>query len=46
MQLIAFADRENWQILHQAVVTPFGVPSEVLVLQNKSSPHHPVAAVT
>jgi len=34
LQLGTFVDLEQWQILHQATVTPFAVPSEVLVLKN------------
>jgi len=34
LQLQALVDRQDWQILHQALVAPYGVPSEVLILQN------------
>lgn len=31
----AFVKSDQWRIVHQSVVTPFGVPSEVLVAENK-----------
>lgn len=36
LHLDAFVNPELWQVLHRRVVTPFAVPSEVLVLQKKS----------
>jgi ubiquinone/menaquinone biosynthesis C-methylase UbiE len=32
IRLASFVDREEWRIVHQRVVTPFAVPSEVLIL--------------
>ncbi len=32
ISLIPFVDRYRWQVEHRAVLTPFGVPSEVLIL--------------
>lgn len=34
----AFVDPENWRIVHRRVLTPYGVPSEVLVLETKGMP--------
>lgn len=34
----AFVDPENWRIVHRRVLTPCGVPSEVLVLETKGMP--------
>lgn len=34
----AFVNSEEWQVVHRKVVTPFGVPSEVLVLKTKDAP--------
>ncbi len=31
----SFVNQEEWQILHQKVLTPYGVPSEVLVLKSR-----------
>ncbi len=36
LRLEAFVDTGVWQTVHRKVVTPFAVPSEVLVLQNKA----------
>jgi SAM-dependent methyltransferase len=33
-----FVDPENWRIVHRRVLTPYGVPSEVLVLETKGMP--------
>ncbi len=35
IQLDAFVNPQQWQVVHQSVVTPFGVPSQVLILENK-----------
>lgn len=37
IQLERYADRKYWRIEHHAVLTPFGVPSEVLILTPKFS---------
>jgi len=34
----AFVNPHEWQIVHRRIVTPFGVPSEVLVLEKKETP--------
>ncbi|HEX6612343.1 MAG TPA: class I SAM-dependent methyltransferase [Rhodanobacteraceae bacterium] len=36
----AFVDPENWRIVHRRVLTPYGVPSEVLVLETKGMPNN------
>lgn len=36
--LDAFVDSQHWQVVHKSVLTPFGVPSEVLVLDAKDTP--------
>lgn len=36
IRLEAFVDPAAWEIMRRAVVTPFAVPSEVLILQNKA----------
>lgn len=33
IRLDAFVDPQQWQVVHRGVVTPFGVPSEVLILE-------------
>jgi len=33
IRLDSFVDRNHWQLAHRCVLTPFGVPSEVLVLK-------------
>lgn len=38
VHLDAFVDHHHWQVAHQRVVAPYGVPSEVLVLDKKGSP--------
>jgi ubiquinone/menaquinone biosynthesis C-methylase UbiE len=38
IRLDAFADDEAWRVKHQKVVTPFGVPSEVLILAAREVP--------
>jgi ubiquinone/menaquinone biosynthesis C-methylase UbiE len=35
ISLLPFADKSRWQLEHQRVLTPFGIPSEVLVLDAK-----------
>ena len=34
----SYIDEDCWQLEHRNVVTPFGVPSEVLVLKAKVAP--------
>jgi SAM-dependent methyltransferase len=36
--LAAHVDRDRWEVVHRKVVTPFGVPSEVLVLKTRYKP--------
>jgi len=36
IQVDAFANPQEWQVAHRRVVTPFGVPSEVLILMSSS----------
>lgn len=38
VRLVSFADRKKWRVLHRQVVTPYGVPSEVLILASKKTP--------
>ena len=33
----AFVNPQEWQVVHRSVVTPFGVPSEVLILEMKGA---------
>jgi ubiquinone/menaquinone biosynthesis C-methylase UbiE len=33
----AFVNPQEWQVVHRRVVTPFGVPSEVLILEMKGA---------
>jgi ubiquinone/menaquinone biosynthesis C-methylase UbiE len=35
IRLEPYMDQERWQLEHRRVVTPFGVPSEVLILSSK-----------
>ncbi len=37
IHLDSFVDLQEWQVVYQRVVTPFGVPSEVLVLETRKS---------
>ena len=39
IRLALFVDQERWQLKHRRVLTPFGVPSEVLVLRSKPAPN-------
>lgn len=39
IQLDAFVNSQDWKVMHRKVVTPFGVPSEVLILQKTRSPN-------
>ena len=41
IHLEPYMDRERWQLEHRRVVTPFGVPSEVLILNSKITPDTP-----
>jgi ubiquinone/menaquinone biosynthesis C-methylase UbiE len=36
----SLVDHQKWQVAHQRVLAPFGVPSEVLVLDTKSTPNN------
>ena len=36
--LDSFVDLQEWRVVHKRVVTPFGVPSEVLILVSRSTP--------
>lgn len=38
IQVDAFVNPQDWKVLHRRVVTPFGVPSEVLILETTRSP--------
>jgi ubiquinone/menaquinone biosynthesis C-methylase UbiE len=38
IRLEPYIDQERWQLEHRRVVTPFGVPSEVLILSPKITP--------
>lgn len=40
VRLGAYVDHERWQLEHQKILTPFGVPSEVLVLKLRDMPNH------
>ncbi|MGA9422198.1 MAG: class I SAM-dependent methyltransferase [Rhodanobacteraceae bacterium] len=40
IQVEACVDPREWQVVHRRVVTPFGVPSEVLVLETKGTSEH------
>jgi len=35
IQVGTFVNPQEWQVVHRRVVTPFGVPSEVLILETK-----------
>lgn len=37
VRLDSFADAGRWRVVHRAVVTPYGVPSEVLILASRSA---------
>lgn len=37
-----FVDQRQWQVVYQKVLTPFEVPSEVLVLDAKSTPNNEI----
>ncbi len=37
IQVDAFVNPQDWKALHRSVVTPFGVPSEVLILETTRS---------
>jgi SAM-dependent methyltransferase len=39
IHLDSFVDPRQWQVVHRNVLTPFGVPSEVLVLDLKGAPN-------
>ena len=41
IHLEPYMDRERWQLEHRRVVTPFGVPSEVISLNSKITPDTP-----
>lgn len=36
IQVDAFVNRQEWQVVHRRVVTPLGVPSEVLILRSSN----------
>jgi len=38
IRLEGFADPTGWRVVHKTVVTPFGVPSEVLILASRRPP--------
>ncbi|MFZ1754872.1 MAG: class I SAM-dependent methyltransferase [Caldilineaceae bacterium] len=38
IRLDTFVDAQAWQVVYQGIVTPAGVPSEVLVLETKDTP--------
>jgi ubiquinone/menaquinone biosynthesis C-methylase UbiE len=40
IRLDSFADDQAWHVMHQKVVTPFGVPSEVLILAAQNTPNN------
>jgi ubiquinone/menaquinone biosynthesis C-methylase UbiE len=35
--LDSFVDRQEWRVVHKKVVTPYGVPSEVLILASRET---------
>jgi len=39
IRLDAYVDRDRWQLEHRRVLIPFGVPSEVLVLNARGTPN-------
>jgi len=45
IRLEPYVDIEQWQMEHQHILTPFGVPSEVLVLIARDVPNHADAAL-
>jgi SAM-dependent methyltransferase len=38
IDLDSFVDPRQWHVVHRGVVAPFGIPSEVLVLETKATP--------
>ena len=42
IRLDSFADPQEWRVVHKRVVTPFGVPSEVLILASTGALDKPV----
>lgn len=42
----AFVNPQEWQLVHRRVVTPFGVPSEVLILEMKGTANNVVGQTT
>ncbi len=40
IRLDSFVDDETWRVIHLKVVTPFGVPSEVLILAAQRTPNN------
>lgn len=44
IRLESYVDFEQWHLEHQRVLTPFGVPSEVLVLISRGTPNKANAA--
>lgn len=40
INLDCFVNVHEWQVIHQNIVTPYGVPSEVLILQSKGASGH------
>lgn len=44
VHLDAYVDREHWETDHREILTPFGVPSEVLVLISRTTPETDNAA--
>ena len=43
IHLAAYADPAHWRIAHRRVVTPYGIPSEVLVLDRGEASQRPQA---
>jgi ubiquinone/menaquinone biosynthesis C-methylase UbiE len=39
IRLNYFADPKEWRVAHERIVTPFGVPSEVLILESRNKPN-------
>lgn len=39
IRIDAFVNPQEWQVVHRRVVTPFGVPSEVLILETRGEPN-------
>jgi len=44
IRLESYVDDDHWQVEHQRVLTPFGVPSEVLILISRGAPKEKNAA--